>query len=53
MKALSILPNLGEEASLFSAPFYHLSPLKIDDPKGFPATKIPKMSAAAVVSNCW
>jgi len=53
MKSLSILPNLGEEASLFSTPFYRLSPLKTENPKGLPGTKIPQRSAAAMVSNCW
>lgn len=53
MKSLSILPNLGEEARLFSVPFYHLSPLKTEEPKGFLATKIPRKSAVAMVSNCW
>lgn len=38
-KSLNILPNLGEEASLFSTPFYPLSPLKTE---GFQLQKFPR-----------
>lgn len=46
-KSLNILPNLGEEASLFSIPFYPLSPLKtegfqLQKRKGFQLQKFPR-----------
>lgn len=51
MKSLNILPNLEEEASLFTTPFFHLSSIKSVSLTGFPVSKSPKRSGTAVLAT--
>lgn len=58
MKSLNILPNLGEEASRFSTPFYHLSPIKtgsyrVSSLKNSQEVCNSCVQPLLVISGCW